>query len=87
MKVIALDKANSEGEMLVDVIRDKVARGECKYKDIAVLYRSNMQTRIIENHFRYKKVPYRLVGDSSFYERREIRDAIAFLTAAFNPAK
>ena len=85
VKVIALDKANSEGEMLVDVIRDKVARGECKYKDIAVLYRSNMQTRIIENHFRYKKVPYRLVGDSSFYERREIRDAIAFLTAAFNP--
>ena len=85
VKIVALDKANSEGELLADIIIDKVSRGECQYKDIAVLYRSNMQTRIIENHFRYKRVPYRVVGDSSFYERREIRDAIAFLTAAYNP--
>jgi DNA helicase II / ATP-dependent DNA helicase PcrA len=55
-----------------------------KYKDMAVLYRSNHQSRLFEKAFRNDDIPYRLVGSKSFYERKEIRDAAAYLKLCVN---
>ena len=55
-----------------------------KYKDIAILYRSNHQSRLFERAFRNDDIPYRLVGSKSFYERKEIRDAVAYIKLSVN---
>jgi DNA helicase II / ATP-dependent DNA helicase PcrA len=64
----------------------KFIYGESKinYKDIAILYRSNHQSRLFEKAFRNDDIPYRLVGSKSFYERKEIRDATAYLKLCVN---
>ena len=54
------------------------------YKDIAILYRSNHQSRLFEQELRKDHIPYRLVGSKSFYERKEIRDAIAYIKLLAN---
>ncbi|MCP4179906.1 MAG: UvrD-helicase domain-containing protein [bacterium] len=54
------------------------------YKDIAILYRSNHQSRLLEQELRKDHIPYRLVGSKSFYERKEIRDAIAYIKLLAN---
>ena len=58
---------------------------DAKYKDIAILYRSNHQSRLFEKAFRNENIPYRIVGSKSFYERKEIRDAAAYLKLCVNP--
>ncbi|MCF7791809.1 MAG: UvrD-helicase domain-containing protein [Victivallales bacterium] len=58
---------------------------DVKYSDIAVLYRSNHQSRLFEKAFKKDSIPYRLVGSKSFYERKEIRDAAAYLKLCVNP--
>lgn len=58
---------------------------DLKHNDIAILYRSNHQSRLFEQQFRQDKVPYKIVGSKSFYERKEIRDAIAYLKVIANP--
>lgn len=56
-----------------------------RYADFAILYRSNYQSRHFEDILRLFNIPYRLVGAHSFYERREIRDTVAYLKLAVNP--
>src|SRR3989449_11168862 len=53
---------------------------------MAVLYRTNAQSRPLEEAFRHRGVPYRLVGAVSFYERREVKDLLAYLRLIVNPA-
>jgi DNA helicase-2/ATP-dependent DNA helicase PcrA len=53
---------------------------------VAVLYRTNAQSRVLEDAFRASGLPYRLVGSVRFYDRREIKDALAYLRLALNPA-
>jgi ATP-dependent DNA helicase UvrD/PcrA len=55
-------------------------------KDIAVFYRTNAQSRVLEEVFSQREVPYRLVGGVGFYERREIKDLLSWLRAAMNPS-
>jgi DNA helicase-2/ATP-dependent DNA helicase PcrA len=55
------------------------------YQDVAVFYRSHAQSRALEETFRRLKVPYRIVGGVGFYERREIKDALAYLRVLVNP--
>ena len=57
-----------------------------RYGDIAVFYRTNAQSRSIEEAFLRVGIPYKVVGGTRFYDRREIRDALAYLRCAFNPA-
>ncbi len=59
--------------------------GAYDYDDIAVLYRTNAQSRQFEEAFMRKSIPYRMVGGVRFYERKEIRDLIAYLTFVANP--
>jgi DNA helicase II / ATP-dependent DNA helicase PcrA len=59
--------------------------GEQAYGDIAVFYRTNAQSRVIEDVFMKAGIPYRVVGGVRFYERREIKDVLAYLRALVNP--
>ena len=56
------------------------------YHDMAVLYRTNAQSRVLEERFLRQGVPYRVVGGTSFYERQEIKDILSFARLAINPA-
>ena len=68
-----------------EIYRIRMRNSSVRYKDIAILYRSNHQSRLFEQQFRKENIPYRLVGSRSFYERREIRDAVAYLKLIVNP--
>ena len=55
------------------------------YDDFAVLYRTNAQSRSIEDALHQKDIPYRIYGGLSFYQRKEIKDVIAYLRLILNP--
>ncbi len=74
-----------EGRIVVDTVRTLVARGVAKLKDCAVMYRTNAQSRAIEEQFLRAGVPYVVIGSRKFYERKEIRDVIAYLRILQNP--
>ncbi len=76
---------NAEADFVVRAIQDRHTGGRT-WKDFAILFRSNRQSRSLEDAFRKSHVPYRLVGSTSFYQTKEILDAGAFLQAAENPA-
>jgi DNA helicase-2/ATP-dependent DNA helicase PcrA len=63
----------------------KLAEHGQPLRDMAVFYRTNAQSRVLEEIFSQRELPYRLVGGVGFYERREIKDLIAWLRAAMNP--
>ncbi len=74
-----------EGDMVVSEIRRLVAQGSAQPGDCAVMYRTNAQSRPIEDAFVRRGVPYKLVGATRFYERKEIKDVLAYLRVLHNP--
>lgn len=78
------DTEHEEARFVADQI-DSLADSGDKYSDMAVFYRTNAQSRALEEVFIRVGVPYRVVGGVRFYERKEIRDAIAYLRAIANP--
>ena len=78
--------AQSEARYVVEKITSLVARGQARPGDFAIMYRINAQSRVLEEAFLRAGLPYRLVGAQRFYGRREIKDAIAYLRLAHNPA-
>jgi DNA helicase II / ATP-dependent DNA helicase PcrA len=60
-------------------------QGEASYGDVAVFYRTNAQSRVLEDVFMRAGIPYRVVGGVRFYERREIKDTLAYLRTVVNP--
>ncbi len=85
---IALVEAPNEVEeaaAIVNVVRDGTMTGDRRYSDYAVLYRANSQSRALEEQFINYRVPYKIVGGVRFYERREIKDLIAYLRVLMNP--
>ncbi|MGC8780294.1 MAG: ATP-dependent helicase, partial [Anaerolineae bacterium] len=81
----AYDEAD-EAAFVVNTIQKLVARGEAKLGDCAVMYRTNAQSRALEDAFVARGIPYRLVGGTRFYQRKEIKDALAYLRLVHNPA-
>lgn len=73
-----------EGRYIADEISKNVAAGGT-WKDHAVLYRMNAQSNTIENAFARSGIPYKIIGGRRFYDRKEIRDAIAYLSVVNNP--
>jgi ATP-dependent DNA helicase UvrD/PcrA len=59
--------------------------GDLRWSDLAVFYRTNAQSRVIEEQFLRAGIPYRVVGGTRFYDRKEIKDALAYLKAIVNP--
>ena len=75
-----------EATHIVNEINHQKREEYYKYSDFAVLYRMNTQSRAIEDILRRENIPYKIVGGLKFYERKEIKDAIAYLRLIHNPA-
>ena len=75
-----------EADFIAEIIIDRTSRGDWARRDCAVLYRTNAQSRAVEDAFRRRGIPYRLVGAVRFYDRREIRDLMAYMKLVANPA-
>jgi DNA helicase-2/ATP-dependent DNA helicase PcrA len=73
-----------ESESVCDAVGRRIKNG-VKPSDIAVLFRTNAQSRLFEDSMRKRRIPYILVGGMSFYERREIKDCLAYLRLCVNP--
>jgi DNA helicase-2/ATP-dependent DNA helicase PcrA len=76
----------AEASFVVDGIAQLVAGRDFEPRDCAVMYRTNAQSRLIEEAFLQARLPYRLVGAQRFYGRREVKDVIAFMRLVHNPA-
>ncbi|NYD66809.1 ATP-dependent helicase [Agromyces atrinae] len=76
--------AHDEAQFIADEI-EALHRSGVDYRDIAVFYRTNAQTRALEEIFVRSALPYRVVGGTKFYERAEIKDAMAYLISVANP--
>jgi DNA helicase-2/ATP-dependent DNA helicase PcrA len=76
----------AEASFVVDSIVQLVAGRQAEPGDCAVMYRTNAQSRLLEEAFLQARLPYRLVGAQRFYGRREVKDVIAFLRLVHNPA-
>ena len=74
-----------EGEIVANKITSMHVKDGCSYSDFAILYRTNAQSRIFEEALRKRAVPYRIYGGLSFYQRKEIKDVIAYFRLAVNP--
>ncbi len=74
-----------EANRIVRTVEDRKLRGNLSYRDFAVLYRTNYQSRVLEDAFRRRGIPYQLVGGISFYQRKEIKDVTAYLRLLVNP--
>ncbi|HET7599019.1 MAG TPA: 3'-5' exonuclease, partial [Gemmatimonadales bacterium] len=83
--LVAAADERDEAEWVVRELERRAGQGEHAYRDMAVLYRTNAQSRAFEEAFRRAGVPYRLVGAISFYERREVKDLLAYLRLIANP--
>jgi DNA helicase-2/ATP-dependent DNA helicase PcrA len=75
-----------EAEWVAREFAELAAASDLGYRDMAVLYRTNAQSRAFEEALRFRGIAYRLVGAVSFYERREVRDVLAYLRLLANPA-
>jgi DNA helicase-2/ATP-dependent DNA helicase PcrA len=74
-----------EGEIVVNKISELRRREHYDYSDFAILYRTNAQSRIFEETLRKRSIPYRIYGGLSFYQRKEIKDVIAYFRLIVNP--
>jgi DNA helicase-2/ATP-dependent DNA helicase PcrA len=74
-----------EADFTAGMVRNAVARGDNNYGDFAVLYRINAQSRVFEDSFMKMGIPYRIIGAHKFYDRKEIKDIIAYLRVVNNP--
>lgn len=84
VEVVACYDAEDEAEFVIENIGKLIYEG-VKHHDIAILYRSNIQSQIFEETMALERIPFRVVGGQSFFDRKEVRDAVAFLQIAQNP--
>ncbi|MCR5415745.1 MAG: UvrD-helicase domain-containing protein [Pseudobutyrivibrio sp.] len=78
------DSAYEEASYIASNIGGLVRKGEADYRDCAVLYRTNAQSRLIEEKMIYEGIPYKIVGGVNFYSRKEIKDVLAYLKTVDN---
>ena len=77
---------NDEGSHVADGILVTRSRAQAQHQDFAILYRTNAQSRAFEEQLRKRNIPYRIYGGLSFYQRKEIKDLIAYFRLTANPA-
>src|SRR4030067_222088 len=81
---IKIYSARSGSEEATYIINE-ILKNNLSYKDIAILYRTNAQSRVLEEAFLHAGIPYVLVGGVKFYERAEIKDVLSYLRLLVNP--
>ncbi|OGR43035.1 MAG: hypothetical protein A2X35_04480 [Elusimicrobia bacterium GWA2_61_42] len=85
-EVLEYANETEEARGIVDEIKRLTGRGSLTYNDIAVFYRTNAQSRSFEESCRRSRIPYRLIGSVRFYDRKEVKDVLAYLKLLTNPA-
>lgn len=84
IKLIKALTDTEEGKRVADLITEQKNRNHLSNKDIAILYRTNAQSRVFEEYLRRYNIPYRVFGGVSFYQRKEVKDLIAYLRLSVN---
>ncbi len=74
-----------EAELLVREIRDRQRSTNCNWSDISILYRTNVQSKMLEDSLRMLQIPYRIYGGMSFYDHKVIRDLLGYIRLIINP--
>lgn len=85
VQLLQVGGERAEGEAVIRRIRAGIDGGRRHYRDYAVLYRTNAQSRSIEEAFVHYGIPYRVVGGVRFYDRKEIKDIMAYLRLIYQP--
>lgn len=85
VQLLQVHNERAEGEAIIRRVHNSVDAGTRHYRDYAILYRTNAQSRSIEEALVHYAVPYRVVGGVRFYDRKEIKDLIAYLRLIFQP--
>ena len=85
VRIVAIPDDREEASYVVGEIQKQKLTEECRWTDFAVIFRMNAQSRLIEENLRRLHIPYRLVGGRSFFERREVKDLLAYLACIVNP--
>lgn len=84
VRVVAMPDADTEADWVIAEILERHRLGRRPYDDMAILFRMNSQSRVMEEKLRENEIPYKLIGGQSFYERREIKDILAYLALFLN---
>jgi DNA helicase-2/ATP-dependent DNA helicase PcrA len=85
IKLVRTMTDNEEGKFVADTIQEQKLRNHFLNKDFAILYRTNAQSRAFEESLRRMGIPYTIYGGISFYQRKEIKDLLAYLRVIVNP--
>lgn len=85
IKLIKTVTDTDEGRRIADLILEYKNRFHIKNSDIAILYRTNAQSRIFEEHLRRLNLAYKIYGGLSFYQRKEVKDLVAYMRLTINP--
>ncbi len=85
VRIKRLDNQTEEAKFIINKIMEMVIREKRKYSDFAVLYRVNAQSNVLENVFSRAAIPYRVLAGQKFYDRKEIKDILAYLNVINNP--
>ena len=85
IKLVRTLTDNEEGKFVADTIQEQKLRNHYHNKDFAILYRTNAQSRAFEESLRRMGIPYTMYGGISFYQRKEIKDLVAYLRVIVNP--
>jgi DNA helicase-2/ATP-dependent DNA helicase PcrA len=85
IKVMRAFSDNEEGKLVADAIMQERSTNGLKWASFAILYRTNAQSRSMEEALRKNGIPYKIYGGLSFYQRKEIKDLIAYFRLTFNP--
>ncbi|MFN6260168.1 MAG: 3'-5' exonuclease, partial [Bacteroidota bacterium] len=85
IKLVRTLTDNDEGKFIADSIQEQKLRHHYANKEFAILYRTNAQSRAFEESLRRMAIPYTIYGGISFYQRKEIKDMVAYLRLIVNP--
>lgn len=85
IRLIRTATDNEEGKIVSDTIQEQKLRNHFRNQDFAILYRTNAQSRSYEESLRRMNIPYKIFGGMSFYQRKEIKDFLAYLRVVVNP--
>jgi DNA helicase-2/ATP-dependent DNA helicase PcrA len=84
VRVIAMKDDRQEAEFVAEEIQRRQVTEDAKWEDFAILFRMNAQSRLIEQNLRARKIPYRVIGGKSFFDRREVKDLLAYASCVLN---
>lgn len=85
IKLLKVVSDTEEGRRVADLILEQKNRKHYSNSDFAILYRTNAQSRVFEEHLRRQNIAYKVFGGLSFYQRKEVKDLLAYLRLAVNP--